>query len=73
MPLRVLEDSKTFNLDLFDGVLVSDYTGDYNREIALYWRRALLLLEKEPTFLGLLILLLDISTPFMRSFSDSDS
>lgn len=36
MPLRVLEDSKTFNLDLFDGVLVSDYTGDYNREIALY-------------------------------------
>ena len=30
MPLRGFEDSKTFNLDLLDGVLVSDYIGDYN-------------------------------------------
>ena len=36
MPLRGLEFSKTFNLDLLDGVLVSDYIGYYNLETALY-------------------------------------
>ncbi len=73
MPLMVLEDSRTFNLDLLESALVSDYTGDYNWEIALYWSRALLLLEKEPTFLGLFALLLDLSTALMWSLSESDS